>query len=62
MTWLPTTTTPREGEDLVLKLNIEGHQKIYTGYYMKGSFWLEDERFQENSQYITHYQYSKDLL
>ena len=60
--WIPETVTPIEGEDLLLKLNIEGHEKITTGYYLKGSFWLDDERFQENAQYITHYQYSKYFL
>lgn len=60
--WIPETVTPREGEDLLLKLTIEGHEKITTGYYLKGSFWLDDERFQENAEYITHYQYSKYFL
>lgn len=63
MTWIPTTTTPREGEYLVLKLNIEGHEKIAIGYYLEGAFYLLDgSGDQENKKYITHYQYSKELL
>lgn len=61
--WIPETVIPREGEDLLLKLNIEGNESIETGYYMEGAFYLFDgSGDQENNRYITHYQYSKYFL
>lgn len=60
--WIPDTVTPREGEDLLLKLNFGHIIKIETGYYMEGGFFLDNEQFQENAEYVTHYQYSKYFL
>lgn len=62
MNWTPIENTPREGEDLILKLNIEGNPKIVTGYYMDGQFCFDFGFIGDNSMEVTHYIYSKELL
>lgn len=58
LSWIPVDNTPREGEDLILKVSGD----IRTGYYMDGQFCFDFGFIGDNSMDVTHYIYSKNLL
>lgn len=58
LSWISVDNLPREGEDLILKVNGD----IRTGYYMDERFCFDFGFIGDNSMEVTHYIYSKELL